>query len=210
MNTWRNLFPLHTAAWQAAYASIDEMVNAPRRAEQGHLVRRWRESMLAQLSHIGIIVSQSWSAPEHALGTKRAHCLQIKGSIMSAIAVGSFSWPALSTMSVVPLTMIRIAWYNSLLLGVVAVAVGMQQSVFLVRIQHASSSDILLCELLSSQSSTGRRIPLWDQLFVWQSAVGLLEWCIYFWLGGFAVFLWDTTRVLGDGQGKQDQVVSLQ
>lgn len=113
-------------------------------------------------------------------------------------------------MSVVPLTMIRIAWYNSLLLGVVAVAVGMQKSVFLVRIQHASSSDILLCELLSSQSSTGRRIPLWDQLFVWQSAVGLLEWCIYFWLGGFAVFLWDTTRVLGDGQGKQDQVVSLQ
>ena len=132
-----------------------------------------------------------------------------KGAVMSAVNVGTFSWPALSAIPVVPLTMIRIAWYNSLILGVAAVAVGMQQSVFLIRVGYVSDSDTWIQELLSfTCDTTGKLIPRWDQLLIWQAAVGLLEWCIYFWLGGYIVFIWDRTMMFQAGQQTSDQVVS--
>jgi hypothetical protein len=127
---------------------------------------------------------------------------------MSAAVVGSFSWPNLSMITTVPLTIIRIAWYNSLVFAIAAVAVGMQQSVFLVRVGCVSNADMLIRELLSFEDLTGRRIPHWDQLAIWQAAVALLEWSIYFWLGGYVVFIWDLTHISGKGQQKSDQVVS--
>lgn len=202
---WAKLFPLHTAAWEVAYVAISEMANAPVGAEQAQLIAKWRESTLAQLSHVGIIVS--WSGKlERPL--RNANHNRFKGAVMSAAVVGSFSWPVLSKMSPVPLTMIRIAWYNSLILGIAAVAVGMQQSVFLVRVGCVSNSDMLIRELLTYASRTGQRAPYWDQLVIWQAAVALLEWSIYFWIGGYVVFIWDLTQVLRDGQEKVDQVVS--
>jgi hypothetical protein len=65
-----------------------------------------------------------------------------------------------------------------MVLGIAAVAVGMQQSVFLVRVGCVSNSDMLIRELLSFDFLTGRRIPRWDQLVTWQAAVSLLEWSI--------------------------------
>lgn len=127
---------------------------------------------------------------------------------MSAAVVGSFSWQSLSTIAVVPLTMIQIAWLNSLILAIAAVAVGMQQSVFLVRVGCLSHSDALIRELLSFASPTGRRVPHWDQVILWQTAVGLLECSIYFWLGGYIVFLWHMTRMAREDQQVSDQVVS--
>lgn len=127
---------------------------------------------------------------------------------MTAAVVGSFSWPGLSAISTVPLTMVRIAWYNSLILAIAAVAVGMQQSVFLVRVGCVSNSDFLIRELLSYDDRTGPRIPRWDQLVIWQAAVALLEWSIYLWLGGYVVFLWDLARITQEGQQTSDLVVS--
>lgn len=126
---------------------------------------------------------------------------------MSAAVVGSFSWDSLSTAATVPLTMIRIAWFNSLVLAIGAVAVGMQQSVFLVRVGCLSNSDSSLREILSFASPTGRRIPYWHQVILWQTAVGLLECSIYFWLGGYIVFVWDMTKVTKPDQQRSDQVV---
>lgn len=105
--------------------------------------------------------------------------------------------------------MIRIAWYNSLVLAIAAVAVGMQQSVFLVRVGCLSTSDASLREILSFASPTGRRIPYWHQLILWQTAVGLLECSIYFWLGGYIVFIWDMTKITKEDQQVSDQVVSI-
>lgn len=105
--------------------------------------------------------------------------------------------------------MIRIAWYNSLVLAIAAVAVGMQQSVFLVRVGCLSTSDVSLREILSFASPTGRRIPYWHQLILWQTAVGLLECSIYFWLGGYIVFIWDMTKITKEDQQVSDQVVSI-
>jgi hypothetical protein len=65
------------------------------------------------------------------------------------------------------------------------------------RVGLVSNSDELLCQMLSRQRPDGRRGMLWDEEFIWQSAVGLLECSIYFWLGGFAVFLCDIVGVHG-------------
>ncbi|OQE21952.1 hypothetical protein PENSTE_c011G02778 [Penicillium steckii] len=127
---------------------------------------------------------------------------------MSAAVVGSFSWPSLSTAAPVPFTMIRVSWYNSLVLAIGAVAVGMQQSVFLVRVGCLSTSDTSLLEILSFVSPTGRRIPYWHQVILWQTAVGLLECSIYFWLGGYIVFVWDMTKITKQDQQRSDQVVA--
>lgn len=54
---------------------------------------------------------------------------------------------------------------------------------------------------------SGLRIPRLDQVSIWQAAVGLLEWSIYFWMGGYLVFIWDLTRVSREGQTVADQVV---
>jgi len=104
--------------------------------------------------------------------------------------------------------MIRIAWYNSLIFAIVAIAVGMQQSVFLVRVGCVSNSNMLIRELLTFEMPSGQRVPRFRQVFIWQTAVGLLEWSIYFWLGGFVVFIWDSTLILRENQQKSDQVVS--
>lgn len=104
--------------------------------------------------------------------------------------------------------MIRIAWYNSLIFAIAAIAVGMQQSVLLVRVGCVSNSDMLIRELLTFEKPSGQRVPRFRQVFIWQTAVGLLEWSIYFWLGGFVVFIWDSTLILRENQQKSDQVVS--
>ncbi|OAQ98008.1 hypothetical protein LLEC1_04399, partial [Akanthomyces lecanii] len=174
---WVKLLPLHAAAWDVAHLSVSQMVNAPD-ATRPQLVKAWRESILAQLS---------------------------QGAVMSAAVVGSFSWPSISTMSTVPLIMIRITWYSSLVCGIMAVATALQQSVFLVRVGCVSDSELLICRLLSSDSAQGRR-PRQHQIFVWQAAVGMLEWCIFLWIGGYIVFIWDQTLILQRSQQTSDQV----
>ncbi|CEL06306.1 hypothetical protein ASPCAL07412 [Aspergillus calidoustus] len=184
------LFPLHAAAWNVAHRAISEMVNASTTEQQAQLIKSWRDSTISQLSQVGFI-----------------------GAVMTAAVVGSFEWSALSTIPTVPLTMIRIAWYNSLVLAVTAVTLAMQQSVFLIRVGCTSKSDAIIRDLLSYPAAPGRglggpqRIPRWDQVLIWQTAVGLLEWSIYFWMGGYLVFIWDLTRVSRGGQTVADRVV---
>lgn len=127
---------------------------------------------------------------------------------MSAVIVGSFSWPALSSVHVVPLTMIRIAWYSSLILAIAAVAVGLQQSVFLIRVGSLLNCEFIIQELLSFRSPAGQHVPRWDQVFIWQAAVGLLEWSIFLWVGGYIVFIGDLTKLFQEAQERSDQVVS--
>lgn len=126
---------------------------------------------------------------------------------MSAVVVGSFTWPNLGSLTTVAYTMVRICWYNSLILAIAAVAVGMQQSVFLTRVGCLSTSDVLIVRLLSFEGQNGRRVPRRDQVIIWQTAVGLLEFSLYFWLSGFIVFVWDVTLVGRKVQKTSDKVV---
>ena len=111
-----------------------------------------------------------------------AKCALSVGSSYKRSSSRPLSWPTFSTISSVPLTMLPIAWYNNLILAIAAVAIGMQQSVFLVRLGCLSNSDILIRELLSFESPSGLRVPRHSQVLVWQTAVGVLECSIYFWL----------------------------
>lgn len=51
------MFPFHAAAFQVAYTSMCEMLNATSSDQQSRLIKQWRESTLSQLSHVGLIVS---------------------------------------------------------------------------------------------------------------------------------------------------------
>jgi hypothetical protein len=101
--------------------------------------------------------------------------------------------------------MICALWYSSLILSVTSVCIGLCQSVFLARISCAANGNILLRTLLID---TRTRQPRTAQSFVWLLAVGLLEWSVYLWLGGFVVFLWDVTSMGKVGQSRGDIAVS--
>lgn len=128
---------------------------------------------------------------------------------MSATVVGAFTWPDLAEMGPVTSTMLRICWYNSLVLAVAAVAMGMQQSIFLLRVGGLSNRNTAILNLLSIfDQSRQLRIPRRDQVIIWQTPVGMLEFSLYFWLAGFIVFIWDTTKVGRNTSTISGQVVS--
>lgn len=126
---------------------------------------------------------------------------------MSAAVVGAFTWPALSDMPTVPGTMVQIAWYASLILAIASVGVGLHQSVFLMRVGCLAKADMVITELLGSISGNDRYEPRGEQIILWQLAVGLLEFSLYFWLGGFVVFIWNLSNIGRQGQTMADILV---
>ncbi|VTO83279.1 unnamed protein product [Fusarium graminearum] len=187
MDAVKKVFPFHLAAWQVATTTIDAAVNEPNEYKSDRMIRQWRTAMLAQLSNVEII-----------------------GSIMSATIVGAFTWPSLERLSPVANTMVRTLWYSSLVLGVGAVALSLQQSVFLMRIGCLPQANAMCRRMLSRDIGLGQRIPRWDQVILWQTAVGLLEFSIYTWLGGFIAFVGDTTYMGLSSPGKGNQVERLE
>ena len=69
-------------------------------------------------------------------------------------------------------------------------------------------SNALIVELLTYEISDGSRQPRQAQVLIWLLAVGLLEWSIGLWLGGFVVFLWDVTKMRQKGQLPSDVMAS--
>jgi hypothetical protein len=128
---------------------------------------------------------------------------------MSAVIVGSFAWPSFSSVPLIAYTICRATWYSSLVLAVVAVAVGLAQNVFLYRVGCLSNSCAIFVEILSYQVEDGQRIPRWNQVFIWQLAIGLLEWSIYLWLGGLIVFIGGSTRLGHRDQTTEDKAVRV-
>jgi hypothetical protein len=114
----------------------------------------------------------------------------------------------LSTTTPVALAIIQAIWFSSLLLAVTAVAIALQQSVFLARVASMPKSNALIVELLTYEISDGSRQPRQAQVLIWLLAVGLLEWSIGLWLGGFVVFLWDVTKMRQKGQLPSDVMAS--
>ncbi|PTD13062.1 hypothetical protein FCULG_00005116 [Fusarium culmorum] len=177
MDAVKKVFPFHLAAWQVATTTIDAAVNEPNEYKRDRMIQQWRTAMLAQLSNVEII-----------------------GAIMSATIVGAFTWPSLESLSPWPIPC-------SLVLGVGAVALSLQQSVFLMRIGCLPQANAMCRRMLSRDIGLGQRIPRWDQVILWQTAVGLLEFSIYTWLGGFIAFVGDTTYMGLSSPGKGNQVV---
>jgi hypothetical protein len=135
-----------------------------------------------------------------------------QGAIMSAAVVGAFTWPTLNDLSIVAFTMIQVLWYGSLVLGIGAVGLGLHQSIFLMRIGCLSDAHNIFRNVLSYDDGSGGKTahkPRWDQVLIWQAAVGLLEWSIYTWLAGFTVFIWDIATTGQEHPGSSNRVVNV-
>ncbi|KAK8006848.1 hypothetical protein PG989_000838 [Apiospora arundinis] len=180
------LFPFHFAAWHVANASISAIVNESDDAARNLMMDHWRAAMLSQLSNVELI-----------------------GAIMSAAVVGAFTWDSLSSLSTIAYALVQMMWYCSLVLGIGAVAVGLQQSVFLIRIGCLPTANQLCRDMLSRDPGNDRRrVPRWHQVLIWQTAVALLEFSVYTWLAGFVVFIWATTRSGQADASTSDRVVA--
>jgi hypothetical protein len=119
---------------------------------------------------------------------------------MTAVTVGAFTWPSLASVSTAPLDVIQICWYSSLIFSITAVGMALHQSVFLLRVMSVTKSNTIPFNVLTYETGYGERSPRKQQAFIWVLAMGLLEFSMYFWLGGFIVFLWDVTKM---GRGEQ-------
>ena len=127
--------------------------------------------------------------------------------MLTAAVVGGFTWPGLAELPAVAYTMIRVAWYSSLILSIGSVAVGVQQSVFLMRLHCVPKYHVILRDILGVRDETQKYLPRDHQIILWQLAVGLLEVSIYSWLGGFVVFVCASTRTFQKDQSVSDQLV---
>lgn len=127
---------------------------------------------------------------------------------MSAAVVGAFAWTSLASLHTVAYTLVQTMWCCSLVLGIGAVALGMQQSGFLIRIGCLPTANHLCQNMLSHDAGNGQRAPSWHQVLIWQAAVGLLEFSMYTWLAGFVVFIWGITKSGQSNASSSDRVVS--
>ncbi|KAI0536199.1 hypothetical protein GGR58DRAFT_404228 [Xylaria digitata] len=135
--------------------------------------------------------------------------VEIIGSIMIAAVVGAFTWTNLPTFAIVPYTIVRATWYSSLILAVGAVALSVQQTVFLIRIGGLPMANQICIDMLSYElPGTDTRVPRGYQIIIWQTANGMLEASIYIWLAGFGVFIYSITQIGQAEAGLGDQVVA--
>lgn len=131
--------------------------------------------------------------------------------MVSAAVVGSLTWNDLDKLSPVANVLVHISWYCSLVLSIGAVAVGAQQSIFLTRVGllPEAQARAIFRQVLSRETSQGIRKTRWEQAFIWQAAMGLLEWGLYTWIFGFVVFVGNITKINLELTGAKDQAVSL-
>jgi hypothetical protein len=119
----------------------------------------------------------------------------MQGAIFLAVIASGFTWPTIENMGPKHLAALQVFWYSSLMLSIAAVAVAVHQSVFLARLASIPNHEEVLVQMLTYADPNGRRLPRQEQTFIWLLAVALLEWGLAFWLGGYAVFIWDVTKV---------------
>ena len=130
-----------------------------------------------------------------------------KGAILSAIIAGAFSWPPLQNTLSVPLALIQLAWFSSLIFSIAAVAVAVHQSVFISRISLVPTASDLILEVFSYKTADGKIMPRQTIAFVLLLSVGLLDLSIGFWMAGFMAYLWDITKMRQQTQISLDIVV---
>lgn len=128
---------------------------------------------------------------------------EFQGTILSGVIVGSFTWTIFDQMIPTAMTIIRILWYSSLILSMTAAGVALHQSVFLARMVNVPDFHSVMVDILCFEAQMGQMKPRREQAFIWLLAIGLLEWSLGLWFGGFVVFLWKLTKI-----GQQDQTFS--
>ncbi|CAI6090631.1 unnamed protein product [Clonostachys chloroleuca] len=168
------------AFWEVSVVPFKVIGNADSEQKRNGLIEAWVKTMSHQLSNV-----------------------MVTGTILSGVIVGSFTWTIFDQMLPTAMTIIRILWYSSLILSMTAVGVALHQSVFLARMVNVPEFHAVMVDLLCFETPMGQMKPRQEQAFIWLLAIGLLEWSLGLWFGGFVVFIWKLTKI-----GQQDQTFS--
>ncbi|CAG9996819.1 unnamed protein product [Clonostachys byssicola] len=177
---FRLLMPIHWISWEVSVVPFKAIGEADSEQKRNSLIEAWVKTMSHQLSNV-----------------------MVTGTILSGVIVGSFTWTIFDQMLPTAMTLIRILWYSSLILSMTAVGVALHQSVFLARMANVPEFHAVMVDILCFETPMGQMEPRQEQAFIWLLAVGLLEWSLGLWFGGFVVFLSSLTKI-----GQQDQTFS--
>ena len=170
INTLRTIFvnPLYVIfiPWQAVYTPIAALLNAPDK-QKNELARTWMQQKLNELTFVGIT-----------------------SAIFIAATTTAFTWPKASTVSAVTIS----TWYGSLLLNIIAISISTQQAITLHRLSCYPDSAKRILSMLGRpappSSSTNKTWPKYAQVYLWQTAVILLNFGILLFLVGLSHFIY--------------------
>ncbi|VUC32670.1 unnamed protein product [Clonostachys rosea] len=182
---FRVLMPIHWISWEVSVVPFKAIGNADSEQKRDSLIEAWVKTMTHQLSNV-----------------------MVTGAIMSSVIVGSFTWTIFDQTLPTAMTIIRTLWFSSLILSITAVGVALHQSVFLARMANVPEFYSVMVDILCFETRMGKMKPRQEQVLIWLLAVGLLEWSLGLWFGGFVVFLWDLTKMAQQDQTLSDKMVA--
>ncbi|EXA53644.1 hypothetical protein FOVG_01380 [Fusarium oxysporum f. sp. pisi HDV247] len=130
---------------------------------EAHVVppEQWRKSILSELTVVNIT-----------------------GALIAAVVSSAFSWPTIDDS---PWTT-RALFYSALILSLVSVSAGSQQSIALYRL---GGHDIGLTTLRTLLKGSGKQGASKLQLYVWQMPIMLLNVSILLFVIGLMILIWD-------------------
>ncbi|EXA53642.1 hypothetical protein FOVG_01380 [Fusarium oxysporum f. sp. pisi HDV247] len=179
------------APWHIASESIQDFVG------EAHVVppEQWRKSILSELTVVNITVS----VKEARL--KRITSINSRqGALIAAVVSSAFSWPTIDDS---PWTT-RALFYSALILSLVSVSAGSQQSIALYRL---GGHDIGLTTLRTLLKGSGKQGASKLQLYVWQMPIMLLNVSILLFVIGLMILIWD--RAAMQSSWDQDPKIAL-
>ncbi|KAK4209373.1 hypothetical protein QBC37DRAFT_324064, partial [Rhypophila decipiens] len=165
----KRFFQIIFAPWPSTYEPIKSLLNAPTAAEKDLLTATWRDRKLAELSFVGIT------------------CGLVAGVISAA-----FSWQPVDD---IPWSTAGL-WYGALLMNLTSICLATQQGVSLNRLSGYSDSLSKIRNLLGSAGFHRQHrvtvTPHWDQLYVWQTPIMLLNVSIILFITGVVILIFET------------------
>ncbi|KAK6340649.1 hypothetical protein TWF696_008973 [Orbilia brochopaga] len=114
--------------------------------------------------------------------------VNVVGALIAAVVSSAFTWPATTQA---PWTVLA-TFYSALILSLVAVSTGSQQSIALYRLGESKNALKKLQELLScTTDATAVRRPTSMQKYLWQIPVMLLNVSVLVFLVGLVILIWE-------------------
>ncbi|KAH8743714.1 hypothetical protein F5882DRAFT_313368 [Hyaloscypha sp. PMI_1271] len=179
------LFYVIFVPWQSTSEPIRSLLNAVTELEQNELTSAWRDRKLGELSFVGVTCA-----------------------IVAAATATAFTWPEVpqSPWST------KALWHASLALNITAICVATQQTVALHRLSCYADGPKKIRSVLGEE--TGAPVlgasqqkfirPRWSQLYVWQTAVMLLNFGVLLFAIGLVIFVFDSLGENGSSWSSDD------
>jgi len=176
------------APWLSMYRPIESLLSAPSDVEKDLLTATWRDRKLAELTFVGVTVrANSTIVLLWFVMLSSSQC-----GLVASVISAAFTWHPLQQ---IPWGTAGL-WYGALLMALTSICLATQQAVFLNRLSGYSDSLSRIRGILGSQPQfLGRPkadpMPNWDQLYVWQTPIMLLNFSVILFIVGIVIMLVD-------------------